>query len=140
MAGGDEIVLAFLTQRGRSRAASERQDEYQRRHFPHTVLIHSAAPGSGRAEPPFARDNSRKISPVCADAWSSAFFEESTTSCETALVTPSFLLRSIGQLRIDEIGLILDQLRPRDAQIGPVLIDDDLIGAGIDLGANLPPS
>ena len=46
-------------------------------------------------------------------------------------------LRSIANLRIGERGLVLFELRLRDRQICSVLVDDGLIRARVDLGADL---
>ena len=45
--------------------------------------------------------------------------------------------RSLAELGVDEIGLVLDELGPGHRQVGLILIHDDLIGFRVDLCAEL---
>ena len=48
------------------------------------------------------------------------------------------ILALVTDLRVDDIGLVLDELGLGQVQVGLVLIHDHLIGLGIDLCAQLP--
>ena len=61
----------------------------------------------------------------------------SAASCDVDSSSGGWRRAGLGELRVGEARLVLLELRLGHRQIGLVLVDHGLIGAGVDLGADL---